>query len=232
MPACCSSVASNARWPSACFSAHLETSGDTHRPATCCCCCTCRQVPATLNRNVINNVRDAAISILAQRPKLNAIRNDYAMISSTNSGSGFLHPVGLVGPAELAALRYRMANRVDFNSPQPGASDVLLSGQGVPPKTYPGGWAPPINTPVDGYPGPLAMTKVEVKYGGNEANAANCPANYPAGTPAAPKGICGHVSFVEMDGQVGRVAALQPASQTVSNPVCARSAQELSGCRF
>lgn len=165
-------------------------------------------VPATLNRNVINNVRDAAISILAQRPKLNAIRNDYAMISSINSGSGFLHPVGLVGPAELAALRYRMANRVDFNSPQPGASDVLLSGQGVPPKTYPGGWAPPINTPVDGYPGPLAMTKVEVKYGGNEANAANCPANYPAGTPAAPKGICGHVSFVEMDGQMSMKQAM------------------------
>jgi hypothetical protein len=166
------------------------------------CCCNCRQVPATLGRNLISKVRETAISTLNQRAALKAISTDYALISSTNLVSGFLHPVGLVGPAEIAALRFRLANTGTFNSPQPGAFAVLLSGEGVPPKNYPGGWAPPTNCPVEGYPGPLAMSKVEIKYGGKEANAANCPASYPAATPAPPKDSCGHISFVEMDGQV------------------------------
>jgi hypothetical protein len=155
---------------------------------------------------VISKVRDEALSILATRATLNAISNVYASIRSVNPTSGFLHPVGLVGPAELATLRYRLANN-GFNSPQPGAFAVLLSGEGVPPKKYPGGWAPPINCPVEGYEGPMAMSKVEVKYGGKEANTANCPANYPAG---APRDSCGHISFVEMDGQVRQLRKIGP----------------------
>jgi hypothetical protein len=154
-------------------------------------------VPTEIKRNVIRNVRDDAMSILQKHSTLNAIRNIYFIIKRDNPTSGFLHPVGLVGPAELATLRYRLADTA--SSPQRGAYSVLLSGEGVPPKKYPGGWAPPIDCPLEGYAGPMAMSKVEVKYGGKEANTANCPANFPAG---APRDSCGHISFVEMDGQV------------------------------
>eukprot|EP00882_Tetradesmus_deserticola_P019575 GHRQ01021075.1.p1 GENE.GHRQ01021075.1~~GHRQ01021075.1.p1 ORF type:complete len:208 (-),score=36.24 GHRQ01021075.1:531-1154(-) len=162
------------------------------------CCCKRQQVPSTLSRNVINSVRDRALSILATRAALSSVRNTYASITSVNAASSFVHPAGLSGPAELATLRFRVANP-NFRSPQLGAFSVLLSGEGVPPKTYPGGWAPPTNCPAEGYAGPLAMSKVQVLYGGREADSANCPANFPAG---APRDICGHISFVEMDGQV------------------------------
>eukprot|EP00882_Tetradesmus_deserticola_P015228 GHRQ01016219.1.p1 GENE.GHRQ01016219.1~~GHRQ01016219.1.p1 ORF type:complete len:577 (+),score=184.85 GHRQ01016219.1:303-2033(+) len=155
-------------------------------------------VPSTLSRNVINSVRDRALSILATRAALSSVHNTYASITSVNAASSFVHPAGLSGPAELATLRFRVANP-NFRSPQLGAFSVLLSGEGVPPKTYPGGWAPPTNCPAEGYAGPLAMSKVQVLYGGREADSANCPANFPAG---APRDICGHISFVEMDGQM------------------------------
>jgi hypothetical protein len=155
-------------------------------------------VPSEIKRNVIRNVRDAAMALLAAQSSLNAIRNIYYIIKRDNPTSGFLHPVGLVGPAELATLAYRLADK-GLASPQRGAFSVLLSGEGVPPKNFSGGWAPPTNCPLEGYAGPMAMPKVEVKYGGKEANTANCPANFPA---SAPKDNCGHISFVEMDGQV------------------------------
>lgn len=56
-----------------------------------------------------------------------------------------------------------------------------------------------------GYYGPLAMPSVQIRYSGFNAPGITCPPNYPA---AAPQSICGHVSFVELDGQMAYKMAL------------------------
>lgn len=116
------------------------------------------------------------------------------------AATSFAHPSALMSPAEVALMQQRLSASI---SPQTGARDSLLTGATVPPKFYRFNatvvWSPPVDTPVSWSPGPYAMAKVATKYGGWEVTPPACPANYPA---FAPRGICGHISFVEMDGQM------------------------------
>lgn len=72
---------------------------------------------------------------------------------------------------------------------------------------YPSGWHPPTNTPLD-YPGPYATPTIDIKWSGINSNKAKCPENYPKGPPEAPEYLCGHISLVELDGQMTYKQAL------------------------
>ncbi|KAF8063673.1 hypothetical protein HT031_003528 [Scenedesmus sp. PABB004] len=120
----------------------------------------------------------------------------WAATAPPRGAAGLHHPASTAGLAELAWLQHRLANGA---SPQAPALEQLLSGAGVPPKRYDGCWAPPTGCPAD-YDGPFPMRVASIRYGGlNDPALGACAPNYPA---AAPPALCGHVSFVELDGQM------------------------------
>ncbi|KAI8472449.1 MAG: chondroitin AC/alginate lyase [Monoraphidium minutum] len=79
------------------------------------------------------------------------------------------------------------------------ARNTLLTGRGVPKKTYGTGWTVRADVPIDGYEGPMPMEKMEMGWGGASGENGTCPPNYP---PAAPTGVCAHVAFIEIDAQM------------------------------
>lgn len=175
----------------------------------------------------------AAVRRLELRLRLQARRT-----VGRGTATPFRHPAGLVGPVELALMLYRVQRRAPptsaaLDSMLTGAGVVpkfyrfnatLL-------------WSPPVDTPATP-PGPHAMARVAMKcvvrwppllllrlrawldrspralntarppacrWGGVESDLAACPANYPA---FAPRAICGHVAWVELDAQMLYKAAL------------------------
>lgn len=134
------------------------------------------------------------------------VQRSYSRLAHINAQSGFLHPAGYAGPAELALLKVRLAQQQPV---QAAALDSLLTGARVPPKVYEGGWFPDTHCLSTGYSGPYAMPVVSAKWGGTNNNAGTCAPNYP---PAAPQHNCAHVSFVELDGQMAYKQALAYAA--------------------
>jgi hypothetical protein len=63
------------------------------------------------------------------------VQRSYSKLAHMNAESGFLHPTGYAGPAELALLQYRLAQQQPV---QAAALDSLLTGANVPPKVYEG----------------------------------------------------------------------------------------------
>lgn len=117
--------------------------------------------------------------------------------------SGFLHPAGLAGPAELVLMQQRLQRRVQ---PQYAAQRSLMTGAGVRPKYYTvpatgRKWAPPTDCPVAGYKGPYAVPEVNIDWAGVDADYAASQKHVCAETfdPNAPQQLCGHLSFVELD---------------------------------
>jgi hypothetical protein len=67
------------------------------------------------------------------------VQRSYSKLAHINVESGFLHPTGYAGPAELALLQYRLAQQQPV---QAAALDSLLTGARVPPKVYEGAQPP------------------------------------------------------------------------------------------
>jgi hypothetical protein len=63
------------------------------------------------------------------------VQRSYSKLAHINAESGFLHPTGYAGPAELALLQHRLAQQQPV---QAAALDSLLTGAKVPPKVYEG----------------------------------------------------------------------------------------------
>ncbi|WIA43021.1 hypothetical protein OEZ86_009555 [Tetradesmus obliquus] len=134
-----------------------------------------------------------------------SISTDAAAWSRINSISGFMHPGTCAGPAELAFMLQQLRSG---SEPQASALHSLLTGLRVPPKVMDAvsGWAPPTDCSPDNYTGPYPMPVALIRYGGlNDPSQGQCAPNYPPGAPAH---ICGHVSFVELDGQMAFKQAL------------------------
>ncbi|KAF6261585.1 chondroitin AC/alginate lyase [Scenedesmus sp. NREL 46B-D3] len=119
--------------------------------------------------------------------------------SRLDAVSGFRHPGTCAGPAELAFMLQQLHNG---SEPQASALHSLLTGVRVPPKVMDlvSGWSPPTDCSPDNYTGPYPMQTTLIRYGGlNDPSQGQCALNYP---PGAPPHICGHVGFVELDGQM------------------------------
>eukprot|EP00878_Enallax_costatus_P022573 GHUV01023959.1.p1 GENE.GHUV01023959.1~~GHUV01023959.1.p1 ORF type:complete len:499 (+),score=71.25 GHUV01023959.1:332-1828(+) len=157
-----------------------------------------------LTKAVIQRVKS---SIIAGTSLPTDVLNYYNSIRKVNTVNGvsFNHPGAGTGAAELALMRYR----VNTSAPvQSAARDSLITGTGVKPKTYvtaAGTWSTPADCPATGYYGPLPMGSVQVRYGGTDATGVICASNYPS---TAPPTSCGHISFVELDGQMSYKMAL------------------------
>eukprot|EP00878_Enallax_costatus_P018352 GHUV01019315.1.p1 GENE.GHUV01019315.1~~GHUV01019315.1.p1 ORF type:complete len:305 (-),score=41.87 GHUV01019315.1:843-1757(-) len=128
-----------------------------------------------LPSNTIKAVKDAAKA--RWPPQLMAAYNRFARTSST---SGFIHPAGYAGPAELALLQYRLGTAAKIQrgaqsqvpisaerSVVPQQSVVtetalysMISGANVVPKVYSGPWWPPVDCSPTAYQGPYPMPKV------------------------------------------------------------------------
>lgn len=149
-----------------------------------------------LSRDAIAAVKAAALAKLAP-----PLREQVANLTRVHNVSGFVHPAGIVGPAEMVLLKQRLA---DGTKQQQVALESLLTGEGVQPKVYPGGWSVPTDTP-ETWQGPYVLSVVDAKWSGFNTGRVVCPANYPAGAPTA---ICAHTSFVELDAQQAYKQAL------------------------
>jgi hypothetical protein len=66
------------------------------------------------------------------------VQRGYSKLAHINAESGFLHPTGYAGPAELALLQHRLAQQQPV---QAAALDSLLTGAKAPPKVYEGAHA-------------------------------------------------------------------------------------------
>lgn len=103
-------------------------------------------------------ISTAAIRAVKQKAMASvgtSVQQLHDSLRSVNPTSGFIHPGGIAGPAEIALMKLR----IDSNDPLVTAAlNKMLTGQGVPPKVYPGGWYPPTGTPLD-YGGPYAVAK-------------------------------------------------------------------------
>ncbi|KAI8464060.1 MAG: hypothetical protein J3K34DRAFT_526509 [Monoraphidium minutum] len=149
--------------------------------------------PQPLLPSVIAAVRKAAAGTRGARGAKKALRASLKTLPA--SAGRFAHPAGHAGGGELALM---MAKLSRGDQPQAAAREALLSGSNVAPKFF-GTWAFRVDTPADGYGGPMAMAKAEIDYNGVAKNQDDCPANFPEG---APKKNCGHISFVEIDGMM------------------------------
>lgn len=168
------------------------------------------QVVPQLTRAVIQNIKAKALAKLQEAANSTgmAAGSNWAarrQLSTTNAKSGLKHPGTYAGAAELAYMQHSL--QAGFQ-PQTSALESLLTGIGVAPKVLDPltGWAPPTDCSPDNYTGPYPMPVALIQYGGlNDAAAGNCAPNYPAG---APRQTCGHISFVELDGQMSYKQAL------------------------
>lgn len=137
---------------------------------------TFQRVPQ-LSSNVLAAVKSNAINSWPW-----GLRAAYNRIARTDRRSGFIHPAGYAGPAELALMQYRLgtAAQIQSTTKRPGppqaqvASEAmqqrspvteaalysLISGAKVPPKVYPGPWWPPTDCSARGFHGPYPMSKV------------------------------------------------------------------------
>jgi hypothetical protein len=145
-----------------------------------------------LNSTIISRIKSAAMATLLASNATAWMVNAHNALRKVNTTSGFIHPATPAGPQELPFLSYKLAIA---NPAITIARDSLLTGSGVTPKFY-GTYAPPRNTPISNYTGPYRMATVAMKWSGWDATGTICPANYPAG---APRGLCAHMSFVELD---------------------------------
>lgn len=148
------------------------------------------QAVPQLDKGAIQRIKAAALAALSDGVKANIGRS-----RSINSNSGFVHPGTTAGPAELALMRERL--RAGSQTHQV-ARDSLLWGNNVRPKLRPapdgGTWAPPTDTPADGYYGPLAMQRVKTKWSGLNVDAQDCPGNYPWKVRAAARAVMVHAA--------------------------------------
>ncbi|GBF89133.1 hypothetical protein Rsub_01850 [Raphidocelis subcapitata] len=165
-------------------------------------------IPA-LPRGAIARVKAAALAA-ASPERAVAVRRLRAVANAGrfDLDSGFLHPAGFAGPAELVLMRTRLAANSSLTLK---ALDSLLTGRGVPPKVVgSNGWAPPTGTPAAGHGGPFPMQVFKADWGGWAVDPQKtCPLNYPKD---APLNQCGHYALVEMDGAMSYKYALAHAA--------------------
>lgn len=93
------------------------------------------QLAPGLSRDVIGRIKAHALARL--RGNDTRIRSLHDSLRSVNAVSGFVHPAAMAGPAELAVLAVRVPAGAQ---PATLALDQLLTGNGMPPKVYRGGW--------------------------------------------------------------------------------------------
>lgn len=137
-------------------------------------------VPARLTRPIIRQTKAYAINQLRNtnfkgygplahnmtaRDSLK-VQRTYYDLRGVNPVSGFVHPGCIVGPAELALMKERLAGEVDL---QELALKTLLTGSGVEPKVMRQwigpqlvSWSVPLDTPLK-YAGPFPMRAVDTK---------------------------------------------------------------------
>jgi len=146
-----------------------------------------------LNTTMISKIKNASITALKSSLDTQWVASAHNSLRKENITSKFIHPGTLSGPGELPLLSYRLNKTI---AAMITSRNSLLTGTGVPPKTYSGNWSAPTSTPRTGYTGPYSMRSVQIKYSGIENNTATCPSNYPTG---APLNQCGHLSWLELD---------------------------------
>jgi hypothetical protein len=154
---------------------------------------TVNQTAPILTSATINRIKSNALNALRRNSATAPILNTWSSLRRVNATSGLVHPASPAGPAELALLQWRLSTNTATTTT---ALDSLLRGTGVPIKWY-GSWRANVDTPLD-YSGPYVLSNMSVKWSGLQSTGVPCPANFPA---SGPRGECGHVSFVELDGQ-------------------------------
>lgn len=160
-----------------------------------------------LSKSTVYRVKQRAITVATS-----ALRSRYRAVRRLNALSGIQHPAGFVGAAEVAAIQARVKAGVQ---PQAAALESLLTGNGVVPKVYAGGWSFRTDTPAGDYGGVMPMAKFEADWGGVAVDDTTCPSNYPAG---APRSLCGHIALVEIDAQMAyKQAAAYAANKNTAH---------------
>ncbi|WIA13951.1 hypothetical protein OEZ85_002521 [Tetradesmus obliquus] len=159
---------------------------------------TYQRAPRRLTKDVIFKTKAYVMSSLRTTnlkfTDFDPVKATYKALRSFNDSSGFVHPGGVIGPAELALMQHRLQDNATL---QELALKTLLTGAGVIPKTYNNGWQVPTDTPIN-YAGPFVLVNVSARYGGSNKDSGECPQNYPDG---APRDNCAHISLVELDAQ-------------------------------
>jgi hypothetical protein len=89
-----------------------------------------QQAVPVLSSTQIRRIKSTALALQPIH-----VQRAYSRLAHINAESGFLHPTGYAGPAELALLRYRLQQQQPV---QAAALDSLLTGAKVPPKVYEG----------------------------------------------------------------------------------------------
>ena len=154
-----------------------------------------------LNSTIITKIKAEALAVMRTSMDTLWVVTAHNNLRRVNTSSRLIHPGIPSGPAELPLLSYRLSKSIPLTTT---ARTSLLTGTGVPPKVFQGGWFPPTGTRIStDYTGPYAMASVQSRYGGLDGgNGSACPANYPSSSSpgGAPKTNCGHVTWVELDG--------------------------------
>jgi hypothetical protein len=89
-----------------------------------------QQPVPVLSSSQIRRIKSTALALQPVE-----VQRSYSKLANINAQSGFLHPTGYAGPAELALLKHRLEQQQPV---QAVALDSLLTGARVPPKVYEG----------------------------------------------------------------------------------------------